>query len=91
MEKKQSNLFSQNDYHLILMDINLGCGINGIEVMKKIRETDKGKTIPVIAITAYANFGDRQAFQSAGFDDYISKPYHSDDLLKCIMSAINDF
>jgi len=82
-------LFSQGAYGLILMDINLGVGINGIEAMKKIRETDKGKTTPVIAITAYANFGDKVTFLSEGFDNYISKPHHSDDLLRCIMDTLN--
>ena len=83
------DLFSKNDYHLILMDINLGIGKNGIEVMKEIRKTDKGKTIPVIAITAYANFGDRESFLSAGFDNYISKPYQPDDLLRNIMDTMS--
>jgi CheY-like chemotaxis protein len=83
------NLFSRNDYQLVLMDINLGIGKNGIEVMKEIRKTDKGATIPVIAITAYANFGDRESFLSAGFDNYISKPYLPDDLLRNIMDTIS--
>lgn len=87
--KEAIDLFSQNDYQLILMDINLGIGKNGIEVMKEIRKTDKGKTIPVIAITAYANFGDRESFLSAGFDNYISKPYQPDDLLRNIMDTIS--
>ena len=87
--KKAVELFSENNYDLILMDINLGIGPNGIEVMKEIRKTDKGKNIPAIAITAYADFGDRRAFLSAGFDNYIAKPYQSDDLLRCIMETIN--
>jgi len=87
--KEAIELFSQNDYDLILTDINLGIGENGIEVMKELRKTDKGKRIPVIAITAYANFGDRESFLSAGFDNYISKPYHFDDLLRTIMDTIN--
>ena len=82
-------LFSKNDYNLILMDINLGAGLNGIEVMKIIRESDKGKNTPVIAITAYANFGNKESFLNAGFDNYILKPYHSDDLLRCVMDTIN--
>lgn len=84
-------LFSQNHYHLILMDINLGAGMNGIETMKKIRKYDKGERIPVIAITAYSNFGDQESFISAGFDNYVSKPYDVDDLLRCIMDTINYF
>ena len=84
-------LFAHNDFELILMDINLGAGMNGIDLMKEIRKFDKGKSIPVIAITAYTNLGDRETFISAGFDDYISKPYYIEDLLKCITGAINIF
>lgn len=82
-------LFSKNNYNLILMDINLGAGLNGIEVMKIIRESVKGKNTPVIAITAYANFGNKESFLNAGFDNYILKPYHSDDLLRSVMDTIN--
>ena len=81
-------LFLQNDYDLILMDINLGAGINGMETMEKIREFDKGKTIPIIAITAYASYGNRGSFLAKGFNNYISKPYHYQDLLKCIKDEI---
>ncbi len=89
--KEAIELFSQNDYHLIITDINLGIGKNGIEVMKEIRNTEIGKTIPVIAITAYANFGDRESFLSAGFDNYISKPYQTDELLRCIIDSTNNY
>ena len=82
-------LFSKNNYNLILMDINLGAGLNGIEVIKIIRESDKGNNTAVIAITAYANFGNKESFLNAGFDNYILKPYHSDDLLRSVMDTIN--
>lgn len=87
--ERAMELFLQNAYSLVLMDINLGTGANGIEVMKQIRDTDKGKIIPIIAITAYADFGDKSVFLSAGFDNYISKPYYADDLLRCIMDTMN--
>ena len=87
--KEAIDLFLQNDYQLILMDINFGIGKNGIEVMKEIRNSEKGKAIYVIAITAYSNFGDRESFLSTGFDNYISKPYEPDDLVKSIMDSIN--
>ena len=82
-------LYSKNEYNLIITDINLGIGKNGIEVMKEIRKTERGKSITVIAITAYANFGDRESFLSAGFDNYLSKPFHIDELLRCIMDSIS--
>ncbi len=82
-------LYRQNNYTLILMDINLGAGKNGIEVMKEIRETPEGRNIPVVAITAYANFGDKESFLDEGFDNYISKPWTADTLLHCILDTIN--
>jgi len=89
--KEAIDLFLQNDYQLILMDINLGIGKNGIEVMKEIRNSEKGQAIYVIAITAYSNFGDREAFLSSGFDNYISKPYVPDDLVRSVIDSINIF
>lgn len=83
------DLFRNNDYSLILMDINLGAGKNGIEVMKEIRKTPEGSNTPVIAITAYANFGDKESFLEAGFDNYISKPWTADTLLHCIIDTFN--
>ena len=84
-------LFSLSVYDLIIMDINLGRGPNGIVVTKKIRETDKGKLTPIIAITAFADFGNKDSFISEGFDNYLSKPYQTDDLLKCIMDTMDYF
>lgn len=82
-------LFLQNDYRLIITDINLGLGKNGIDLMKEIRRTSKGKGIPIIAITAYSNFGDRQTFLAAGFDNYIAKPFQSDELYRSIIDTLN--
>lgn len=87
--KEAIELFLQNDYNLILMDINLGIGKNGIDVMKEIRSSEKGKMISVIAITAFASFGQKEEFLSSGFDNYISKPYRSDELLKCVIDTLN--
>ncbi len=87
--KEAIELFLRNDYNLILMDINLGIGKNGIDVMKEIRASKNRRAIPVIAITAYASFGQKEAFLSSGFDNYISKPYRSDELLKCVIDTLN--
>ena len=87
--KEGLDLFTKGDYDLILMDINLGLGENGIEVMEEIRKFHKGNSTPVIAITAYANFGNRDGFLEAGFDNYIAKPYQADELIMCIMDSIN--
>lgn len=66
---------SEKKYSLILMDINLGGGIDGIETLHRIRKNKALEKIPVIAVTAYAMYGDREKFLIEGFDDYLAKPY----------------
>lgn len=81
-------LCSNNTYDAMLIDINLGAGMDGIEALKEIRKLDKYKDVPAIASTAYAMKNDRESFLIEGFDYYISKPYTKQeitDLLKSIL------
>ncbi|MDP2363838.1 MAG: ATP-binding protein, partial [Ignavibacteria bacterium] len=71
-------------FDLILMDINLGAGITGMEVKEKIRAIKGYENTPIIAATAFAMMGDREKFLASGFDHYISKPYLKQQLLKLI-------
>jgi PAS domain S-box-containing protein len=70
--------------HLILLDISLP-GMDGFEVLKGIRENEKTKNIPVVAVTARAMKGDKEAILAFGFDAYVPKPV-DDELLE---STIN--
>jgi CheY-like chemotaxis protein len=58
---------------LVLLDISLP-GMDGTQILKRIRDDVALRTLPVIALTAHAMAGDRERFLSAGFDDYITKP-----------------
>ena len=58
---------------LIICDVMLP-GISGLEVARKLKRDPAMCTIPLVAVTAYAMVGDREAILSAGFDGYISKP-----------------
>jgi len=64
---------------LILMDIHMP-EMNGVDATKAIRETDIGKTIPIIGLTAEA-FADRHAmFIEAGMVDVLTKPFTEQQL-----------
>jgi two-component system, cell cycle response regulator DivK len=58
---------------LILMDIQLP-EVSGIEVTKWLKEDDVLRSIPVIAVTAFAMKGDEQKIREGGCEAYISKP-----------------
>jgi len=67
------NLGRSNKPDLILMDIQLP-DISGLEVIKLLKADDDLKTIPIIAVTAFAMRGDEEKIIDGGCDDYIAKP-----------------
>jgi CheY-like chemotaxis protein len=74
--------FGTTKYDLILMDIQMPV-INGIAATKKIRELEvtTNTQTPIIAITANALSGDKEACLAAGMNDYISKPFQVEVLV----------
>ena len=68
---------------LILMDIQLP-EISGLDVTRKLKEDDELKSIPVIAVTAFAMKGDEQKIRDGGCEDYISKPISVTHFLEVI-------
>lgn len=63
----------QHHPDLILMDIQLP-EVSGLEVTKWIKEDDVLRTIPVVAVTAFAMKGDEEKIREGGCEAYISKP-----------------
>src|SRR5579864_7160305 len=59
---------------LVLLDIKMP-GISGLDVAQTVRRDPKLAALPVVAVTAFAQQGDRQACIDAGCDEYISKPH----------------
>ena len=72
-------MFRKNDYDLILMDIKMPV-MSGFEAMKAIRESEKGRNLPIIAVTAYAMSGEISQCFACGVSGYISKPYKAEEL-----------
>ncbi len=58
---------------LIIMDIQLP-EVSGLDVTKWLKEDERLKDIPVIAVTAFAMKGDEEKIREGGCQDYIAKP-----------------
>jgi len=69
-------ILEENTPDLILLDIMMP-EMDGFQTIKKIRENNNWRHIPVFAVTARAMLEDRQIILKNGFDDYISKPVNT--------------
>ena len=65
---------------LVLLDISLP-DIDGLAVLRRIRAEATLKDLPVIALTAHAQAGDRERLLAAGFDEYVTKPILDETVL----------
>lgn len=74
---------------LILMDIQLP-EVSGLDVTKWLKEDDELRTIPVIAVTAFAMKGDEQRMREGGCEAYISKPISVVSFLNTVRSFIGE-
>lgn len=82
--------FTAGSYALILMDINMH-GINGIEATRLIRDEEIGNDrprTPIIGMSAYLGAEDRAACLAAGMDDFVAKPFDTNELKNKIFSLL---
>jgi protein-histidine pros-kinase len=84
--------FEADRFDVILMDVQMPV-LGGLDATQAIRTREQRrsfvlaggwKTTPIIALTANAMAGDREACLAAGMDDYLSKPIRSADLYAAI-------
>jgi len=73
-------------YDAILMDINLGRGMNGLEAVQTIKKINGYENTPVVAVTAYAMRNEEEEFLNNGCTHYLSKPFSKLELNSLVAS-----
>ena len=73
----------QNDLKLVLLDLKLP-RLDGLEVLRKIREDDRTKTLPVIILTSSREKRDIAEAYTLGVNSYVVKPVGFDEYVKTI-------
>ncbi|MEC7703269.1 MAG: response regulator [Pseudomonadota bacterium] len=73
---------------LVIMDIQLP-EVSGLEVTKWLKADEELKSIPVVAVTAFAMKGDEQKIREVGCDDYISKPISVAHFMEVVQKHLN--
>ncbi len=72
-------------YDGIILDIMMP-GIDGLEVLRRLREN--GISTPVLFLTAKAEIADRVEGLDAGADDYLAKPFSTEELLARVRAML---
>jgi two-component system cell cycle response regulator DivK len=72
---------------VILLDVSLP-GMDGLDVLARLRADEATKGIPAIALTAHAMEGDREKYLTAGFNDYVAKPIIDENVLRKAITSL---
>ena len=82
-------LARQHRPDLILMDIQLP-EVSGLQVTQWLKDDEELKSIPVIAITAFAMKGDEEKIRQGGCEAYLSKPISVVKFLETVRNYLGD-
>jgi two-component system, OmpR family, response regulator len=72
-------------FDAVILDLGLPV-LDGLTVLKRWR--DAGRTMPVLILTARDNWSEKVAGIDAGADDYLTKPFHTEELLARLRALI---
>ena len=78
-------MFETNTYDLILMDMQMPV-MGGLDATRKIRTHSRGRSVPILALTANAYSEDKALCLAAGMNDFITKPINPDRLYVTLLS-----
>lgn len=81
-------LLNQNLYHLIIMDIAIKGGKDGLQITRELKNSDQYKNIPILCLSAHVLDEDKKRAYEAGIDIFVEKPARNDNLLNTITKMI---
>ena len=76
---------NDDDFDLVILDLGLP-GLDGLEVLRRWRE--QGLSMPVLILTARDSWAERVDGLRAGADDYLTKPFHPEELLLRVQAVL---
>jgi CheY-like chemotaxis protein len=80
----------ERQFSCILMDINLGPGMDGLKATIEIRKMEQYSRVPIVAITGYTMAGDREKLLEGGCDFYLGKPFSQQGLHDLMMKVFTN-
>jgi len=84
--------FQKFKFDLIFMDIEMP-GMNGLVATQEIRKLEAGShraPVPIVGLSGNARKEQIEAAKAVGMSDYLTKPYHKDDLYKILATHVED-
>lgn len=73
---------------MMILDVLMPPGINGLEVCRRIRQDDKLYDLPILFLTGQAGIDDVVDGLDAGADDYVPKPFEIPELLARVRAVL---
>ena len=80
-------LYSRHEIDLAILDVMMP-GMNGFDLCRRLKEMAGRKFFPVMLVTALSEVEDKIAGIEAGADDFLSKPFHTIELITKIRSLL---
>ncbi len=80
-------LLRQQEFDLIITDWRMG-DLDGIDVLRHVRNSSHAPNTPIIFLTGNAEFGDVAEARDAGVNEYLIKPFTAKELINRVRSVI---
>ena len=86
--KEGLNKALNNSYDLIILDVMMP-RINGFKISRLLKFDSKYKNIPILMVTARSQEEDKLIGEETGADEYITKPFDLDDVVKTVQKYLD--